>query len=298
MPRAAAHLAVAMAALVYAGCGSSPTPPTPIPPTPTPPVNSLPVIDGFTVQGTRAAKEPANFADVGEAVPVSAKVHDDDTPAAQLEYQWSATAGTLSGTGASVTWTAPSNATTPVDVTITLKVVDHYGFAGQPPSFTQSVTGTTMLSLHDSATEVGTMARQFLLDFSDSTLPLDTVMRNFDPACTAEFDDVRFNRAHLKIVAFNIGQPTVTIPFGDSFCPAINQADHTRSQHGDACTGTPSHWESILLDDNSFQVVDGTDWVTGFYKPDLKAWRLCDSQFTGTCKGCSVAGVSILKFFR
>src|SRR5262249_60737544 len=72
-----------------------------------PPQNNLPVIDSFTVQGTRSPKEPAGFADVGETVPVSAKGHDDDTPAGQLEDQWSAAAGQLHGRGAGRPWIAP-----------------------------------------------------------------------------------------------------------------------------------------------------------------------------------------------
>src|SRR5215471_4087878 len=127
--RFAAAVGVALAGALVISCSGSPyVPPTqPPPPPPEPPANNLPVIDSVTFQGTRP-KEPVDFADVGEAVPVVAKVHDDETPADQLDYQWSATAGTFSGTGASVTWTAPASAQTPADVTITLKVVEKYGF--------------------------------------------------------------------------------------------------------------------------------------------------------------------------
>jgi hypothetical protein len=247
----------------------------------TPPANALPVIDSLTVQGTRSAKEPANFADVNETVAVSAKVHDDDTPAAQLEYQWSATAGTFSGSGASVTWTAPSSATTPADVTLTLKVVDHYGFPGQAPSFTQSVSGSTTLSLHDSATEVGTMARQFLLDFSDSSVAVDKVMRNFDMTCGPaqdERDQVANNRVILRIEKSNIGAASTTVPFGNSLCPVPG-----RIQRGDACSAVPSHWESTLFANGHYTIADGIDYVSAYYHADIKTWKLCDSQFPGTC---------------
>jgi hypothetical protein len=274
--------AIAAAALVVAACGSSPTTPQPPPPTPTPPANSLPVIDGFTVQGTRAPKEPANFADVGEAVPVTAKVHDDDTPAAQLEYQWSATTGTFSGTGASVTWTAPSSALTPANVVIALKVVDHYGFTGQPPSFTQSVTGTTTVSLHDSVTEVGTMARQFLLDFSDSSITdVPYIMRNFDMTCELaqeEAQQVADNRVTHHNVKWNIGPATVSVPFGNAICPVPG-----RFQRGDACSAVPSHWESIVLANGHYQIADGVDYVSAYYHPEVTAWKLCDSEFPGSC---------------
>ncbi len=77
-------------------------------------------------------------------------------------YQWSATAGTFSGSGRNVTWTAPDAATTPGIVTITLKVVENYGHPGQAKIFAHDVSGTQTISLHDSVKEVGDMARQFL----------------------------------------------------------------------------------------------------------------------------------------
>jgi hypothetical protein len=280
--RRTAALAFATAgALLALTCGGpAPSPPPTPTPTPTPPANSPPVIDGFTVQGTRSPKEPANFADLGEAVPVAAKVHDDDTPAEQLEYQWSATAGTFSGTGTSVTWTAPSTAPTiPTDVTITVKVIDHYGFPGQAPQFTQSVTGTTTLSLHDSANEVGTMARQFLLDFSDSTITdVPYIMRNFDMTCRdaqSEFDDVSNNRKQRRIVKYEIGPARVTVPFGNAACPITGG----RSQRGDACSATHAHWESTEFANGHYVISDGDDWINAFYHADVKAWKLCDSEF-------------------
>jgi hypothetical protein len=282
--------------LCLAACGSS-TPPTQPSgggnnggggTTQTPPANALPVIDSFTVQGTRVPKEPANFADLGEAITVSAKVHDDDTPSAQLEFQWSASAGTFSGSGTSVTWTAPSTGATPTDVTITLKVVDHFGFPGQTPAFTQSVTGTTLLSLHDSATEVGTMARQFLLDFSDSSVPVDQVMRNFDMTCGPaqdERDQVAYNRTAFHIEKYTIGPATATVPFGNSLCPIPG-----RIQRGDACSAVPSHWESTILANKHYQIADGVDYVSAYYHADIKTWKLCDSQFPGTCFDATANG--------
>jgi hypothetical protein len=295
--RLATTVAIALAgSLCLAACGGSNEPTSPTTGgsggsgggTSNPPANVPPVIDAFTVQGTRVPKEPGGFADVGETVPISATVHDDDTPAAQLDYQWSATAGTFSGSGTSVNWTAPSSASTPVDVTITLKVVDHYGFPGQTPAFTQSVSGTTTLSLHDSVKEVGDMARQFLLDFSDSNVPVDTVMRNFDMTCQLaqdERDQVIFNRATFLIEKWKIDPATVTVPFGNSICPVP-----ARFQRGDACSAVPSHWESRILSNGHRQIADGIDYVSAYYHPEVKAWKLCDSEFPGTCFDATTNG--------
>jgi hypothetical protein len=285
-----ALLAIGVAALAAACSGSGPMSPSPpsgggggTPTPPTPPPNNLPVIDSIAIQGTRSPKEPPNFADLGETVNVTAKVHDDETAADQLEYQWAASVGTINGTGASATWQAPrSAATIPMDVTITLKVVERYGFPGQPPAYSHDVTGTQTLSLHDSINEVGTMARQFLLDFSDSSITdVPYIMRNFDLSCReaqSEAQQVTDNRHDLKIVKWNIGTPRVTLPFGNAICPIPG-----RSQRGDACSATPSHWESTIKSNGHYTIADGDDWINAFYHADLKAWKLCDSQFPGTC---------------
>jgi hypothetical protein len=276
---AATILGVAGAILIAACSGPPPTTPTPPPGPVTPPPNNLPVIDSIMIQGTRS-KEPANFADVGESVPVVAKVHDDETPADQLEYQWTATAGTFTGTGAGVVWMAPAAATTPADVTITLKVVEKYGYPGGPLNFSHDVSGDATLSLHDSKKEVGDMAHQFLLDFSDSSIrDVSYIMRNYDPSCRGtqeETQQVADNRRLFQIHRSSIGTTTVTVNFGDNFCPIPG-----RIQRGDACSVTPVFWDSTYLPDGSRDTVVGNDWVAAYYRPQLKAWKLCDSQFDG-----------------
>jgi hypothetical protein len=255
-----------------------------------PPPNNPPGIDSIAIQGTRA-NEPANFADIGETVNVAATVHDDETPVDQLQYQWTSSVGSIDGTGTQVKWIAPAGmpGSDPVDVTITLKVTEKYGQSGQ---FQHDVSGTATLSLHDSVKEVGDMARQFLLDFSDSTITdVSYIMRNFDPSCSGtgmETQQVSDNRKKFKIVRWNVGPSSVKIPFGNAFCPVPD-----RVQRGDACASNPVHWESEVIGGNHFQIADGTDWVAAYYRTALKAWKLCDSQFTGTCvdtttgSGCS-----------
>src|SRR5918993_1337474 len=157
---------------------------------PNPPANSQPVIESITVQGSRP-RQPANFADLGESIAVSAKVRDAETPVEQLVYAWTATAGTFTGTGANVTWQAPATAPvaveglTPATVTITLTITEKFGHPGGPLSFEQSVWNTVNVALHDSVKEVGDMSRQFLLDFSNTNIKdANYVMRNFGSAAT------------------------------------------------------------------------------------------------------------------
>jgi hypothetical protein len=274
--RVIALLAGITAAVAVLRCGGSPIAPPP-PPPPPPPANNLPVIDSITIQGTRP-NEPASFADAGETVNITARIHDDETAVDQLQLQWSAPVGTFSGSGTAVTWTAPASVSAPADVTISLKVTEKYGTA---LAFSHSVDGSATLSLHDSIKEVGEMARQFLLDFSDSSIPVSQVMRNFDPACPGtneETSQVTGNRHTFQIVKWDIGQPTVRVPFGNAFCPVPG-----RTQLGDACSSTPSHWESKFLSNGNYQIADGVDYISAYYRPALKAWKLCDSQFVGTC---------------
>jgi hypothetical protein len=286
--------AVVAAALVVAACGGSPSAPTP----PSgngggvvaPPANNPPSIQSIVVQGTRA-KEPASFADVGEVVPVSATVKDDETPVGQLQYNWSATAGTFSGTGASVTWQAPATATAPVAVTLTLEVVERYGTA--PNTFEHRVSATSKVSLHDSIKEVGDMARQFLLDFSDSSIRnVDYIMRNFGSANTCpdvrevnnERADVSADRDKYQIVNSRIGAARVTVNFGGT-CPY-------RSKKGDACAVVPSYWQSRDLSTNAVGAVEGDDIVASSYSPTDSRWWLCASDYDGR----SVSGARLRGF--
>jgi hypothetical protein len=276
-----------IAALLAAACGGkSPTTPTPSGGSNAggqqPPSNNLPVIDSISVQGSRP-KQPANFADIGETIAVSAKVHDDETAVEQLQYQWSAPEGSFAGTGASVTWAAPADIQAAHDITITLKVVEKYG---ANLAFEHSVTSTATLSLHNSIKEVGDMSRQFLIDFSDTNLTdADYVIRNFSRArCPqpAEVDseraDVVKNYTDFIMQTFKIGPASVTVNFGGT-CPVIPGHGPKR---GDACAIVPSFWDSIKRSDNQRRAVDGDDIIAAAYSGEDKRWWLCASDYRGT----------------
>jgi hypothetical protein len=258
-------------------CGSSPVAPAPPPPPPPPPANNAPVIIAITVQGGRP-NEPPNFADVGETVSVRAEVRDDETPVAQLQYNWTAPVGTFTGSGASVTWQAPAQAQTPADVALRLEVVERYGPAAAPTSLEHRVNGSATVRLHDSIGEVGDMARQFLLDFGDSSIrDVSYIMRNFEPGCYGTEDErqqVADNRRDVRIVASSVGAGTVSVAFG-GICPF-------RSRPGDACARVPVVWDSIVLSTGQRGVVRGIDQLAATYVRARGEWRLCDSQFDGT----------------
>ena len=107
----------------------------------------------------------------------------------------------------------------------------------RPPSATATVR------VHDSIKEVGDKARQFLLDFSDSSIrDVSYIMRNFEPGCygtAEEAAQVADNRAGYEIVASSVGAATVTVNFG-GVCAF-------RAKPGDACANVPVMWDSRNL---------------------------------------------------
>jgi hypothetical protein len=258
-------------------CGGSPNGPAPPPPPPAPPpANSLPSVDGITAQGRRAG-QPARFADLGETIDVRATVRDTETSVDELVYQWTASAGTFSGTGRNTTWTAPSSATTPATVTLTLKVVENYGHPGQARIYSQEVTSTATIALHDSAKEVGEMAVRFLTEFSKPQTNRDwrDVMRDFNRArCpdSGEYDaervSVEEHIAKFVMHTYQVGAASVRIAFG------------TRCEEnvaGDACAAVPVFWDST--GPNGRGSTRGTDYLAAVFAPADDRWWLCSSRY-------------------
>jgi len=274
-PNRAARLASIAGAITLlaglTGCGgSSPAGPTPTPqpqvvvppPTMTPPPNTAPVISGLTAQGTRR-REPANLADAGEEIVLTATVTDAETAVDRLTFEWSSPVGSFSGTGPSVRWRAPASVPAPLVASLQLRVVDGELRAER----------SVAVRVHDHAREVGDMATLFLRDFSDSTIPPSTVMRNFLPDCYGTRDErqqVEDNRTGFNILSSLVGPAKVAVDF-DGVCPY-------ESKPGDACSVTPVRWESRKRN-GEIEVVAGEDQVAAVYRQDR--WWLCDSSFDG-----------------
>jgi hypothetical protein len=223
-----------------------------------------PVIQSIVAQGTRSS-EPAQFADLNETINVTALVTDADTPAASLQYTWSADQGSISGTGSKVTWQAPASATTPGKVTITLSVSDG----------SSNVTGTSSVSLHNSTKEIGDIATLFLVNFSKSEVPVDTVMQDFTPSCpgtAAERQDVVNNRNGFVITSWNVAPPQVTVDFGAG-CQTVHGL-----REGDGCSYSQVRWDSNKVGGGT-DSVEGVDQIGAVFLTDR--WWLCSSDFDG-----------------
>jgi hypothetical protein len=239
------------------------------------PTGEPPVIAAIAARGTRL-NEPANFADLGEEIAVTASVQDPDTPSDQLTFEWTGEAGSFSGSGASVKWRAPAAAVTPLQVKLTVTVSDRTS---------NRVSASTAVRLHDSAKEVGDLAREFLLDFSDSTKTPVFVMRNFSTGdrCASEradeLADVEKNRRFYLITASTVGAAAVNVQFASRPCTFAPVP-------GDACAAVPVLWDSrCLVTNDECKAGDsgrasGVDHVTAVY--EQSQWRLCASHFKGT----------------
>ncbi|MEK6630677.1 MAG: IPT/TIG domain-containing protein [Acidobacteriota bacterium] len=250
-----------------------------------PPPNTPPTILSIVVQGPRA-NQPSNFADLNEEVVVTATIADAETPVAQLTYTWTAEAGTItSASGPVARWRAPATMSTPRSVTITLtvtEVVAQVGGLDGRTLITQNTVGNTSVSVHDSVKEIADLAYQFLVDFSNSALAPEYVVRNFYSGCSGaaeELSDVVKNRATYNIYNWKVGAVfPVAVAFNDK-CPF-------RGKPGDGCAQVPVEWHSTCLKTSDectagqTYTTIGTGQCTMVYRQNR--WWLCDSDFNGT----------------
>lgn len=244
-----------------------------------PPPNALPVIVSIVAQGSRP-RQPANFADLNESIGVTATVTDAETPVDQLEYQWSATHGTFSGTGPRVTWQAPATASTPLQVTLTLRVIERFGTGGV---FQQEVSGPRTVALHDSAREVGDMAVRFLTEFSkpQTNKDVNDIMRDFSAvACPdpgevlAEREQVITHYTNFFMHSYRVDPATVSFNFAGR-CSYENK-------QGDACVAVPVRWDSTDKRTDVRRQTVGVDHLAAVYAPRDARWWLCSSSFQDT----------------
>ncbi|MEO8260271.1 MAG: IPT/TIG domain-containing protein [Acidobacteriota bacterium] len=249
--------------------------------------NAPPVIGLLSARGTRP-NQPVQFADLDEVIDVSAVVADAETPGTELTYEWSSNAiGTFIGTGPVVRWRAPlTPPLVPINVSLTLIVIERYASVdggGLPVTRENRAEKNIQVSVHDSKSEISAMARDFLLDFTDSRITdLATILRNFTddiPACAsaklAEGNEIDSNRQNytIDLAASTVGTPVVTFNF-QGLCPV-----HT--VYGDACALVPVDWRSIRKPTGQPEHVRGTDQLSAVYLPAQGRWRLCGSDFDG-----------------
>jgi hypothetical protein len=243
--------------------------------------NQPPTISAVRAQGSKYQNQPSRYADLDEDIEVSVDVSDNETPVAQLKFEWSSSpsGGTFSGEGRVMRWRAPREVDrTPVAFTLTATVIEQYQTVdtnGSVVTREHRTTGTVVVQVHNSSKEVADVAGQFLTDFSNSSVPAETVVRNFSDNCSGksgELVDVKENRSTRTITSSNIGAPTVRINFGGSCA--------FRGRPGDACVTMSCQWTSTIKATGKTENTKGTCYLTAVH--EAPRWLLCESEFDGT----------------
>jgi hypothetical protein len=262
-----------------AACDRTPVTPTPEGPPAHPPVqNAPPVIQTVTaVVKTKA--------EVDTDVPVTAQVTDAETPIANLQFNWSANVGQFSGTGPSVTWRLPKGtAATPVDVRITLSVVEQYqnfDASGTPIISRNQVSASAApFRADDSVAEISAITLHFLVDlFGNYSVSPEACVVDFWDGCRGKLDelnDIIDNRA--KRVIFGTDATIGSITFNSDQTAADVEAP-CQFHDKDAVTGVAAN-------------PAGTCSLTATYQQGR--WWLCDSHFS--TPGSQPTGLP--RFFR
>ena len=246
--------------------------------------NQPPVVNSIRSIGSQAG-EPSGFADQGETVTLVATVTDAETSTNSLAYEWTGP-GTFTGSAAITVWRLPAIVSpTPSPVTATLTVTET--FVEGAVTHKNITTFPFVMQVHDSPKEVGDMARDFLQLFSQSSVPPDTVVHNFQDGCGAggtgkrdERDQTANNRSNYNIVFWTVDDPRATISFGG--------VSPFRFRRADAWAAVDVMWISACLRRDlsigcaaagSTRTDRGVDWVTAHYDVPTNRWWLCDSDY-------------------
>lgn len=262
-------LCAACALSLVAACEVAPqaAPSPPAPPAQAPPnvVHTPPVIRSVTVATTRA--------EVDQDVAVTAVVEDAETPVDALTFVWTTDAGSVIGTGPAVTWRLSKGAaTTPLDVTISLQVVERYtetNSQGQPvPRELAATAAATPFRVHDSAAEVSRIAVSFLVDkFGNSNVPAGACLVDFSDACSgkaAELQDVLHNRETFVILSAEARVTSVSV-----------DATRTHATVIAACT-----FQDRTIATGKIGISRGDCLLTAIF--EAGRWWLCTSNFSAT----------------
>jgi hypothetical protein len=234
--------------------------------------NAPPVIQAITV---------SSRAEASTQLDVSAVAQDQETSPANLIYEWSSTAGSFSGSGASVRWVVPA-INTPTAVDLTLTVVERYTVpvaGGGVETRENRVSKTTTVHANDSSREITVLATTFIDDFIHSERSPEFSVRNFSNSCQGkqdELSDIRDNRRLFVIDPAQSSLGTGSIGFYDTGNVARRIAVPP-SQAGFAEFLAPCRFTSTRISTGRVEVASGTCRLTTVYE-DWQ-WRLCDSNF-------------------
>jgi len=223
--------------------------------------NPAPRITSLTATSSRA--------EVDTEVAVSAVV-EDETPADQLIFEWTADKGTFTGTGPRVRWRAPRGERTPARYELKLTVTERYTSTdadGLTEQRENKVSGSTRVTVNDSRKEVTDLVLTFLGDFANSSVSPEVCVRNFSDNCPGkreELDDVRHNRATYTVTGSRFSVREVTFDQPMLWAEVV----------------APCEFTSTIKATGKIERATGNCLFTAVYEIDQ--WWLCDSRFRGS----------------
>jgi len=224
-------------------------------PIPTPSTNNAPRILGLTLSTNRA--------EIGQSVTVTANVTDDETLASNLTYEWTASAGTISGAGNEVVWTAPTDQSMPAVHTISLSVIETYG-SQQAPQQHRITDVSPAIYVDDSPRTIRSISEQFLRDFANSTVTPETCLQNFSDSCrgkASERNDIINNRRVYAIRASQFSNWRVRL----------------NSTMSSGTVTVRCKFTSTIKATGATEVADGDCELRLIYENNR--WWLCDSSY-------------------
>lgn len=160
----------------------------------------------------RSIKVPSSRVEAGTDITITAVVDDAETPLSELTFQWSASAGTITGSGTTATWRMPPGIKSGVDVVIGLTVFDSHDTVVNNFVVKQQFVATAISApfrVHDSVAEVKELARKFLVDlFGNSSVPAEACVVDFADVC-ANFGEGQANELQ-QIIAHRAGYVVIS----------------------------------------------------------------------------------------
>jgi len=182
---------LAVAGVLAAACAAPVPPPVTAP---APEANQSPVI-------SKVAASPAGIVS-GKSTTITAAVTDpDDDP---LTYSWTASEGTISGTGSEVIWVAPNKAG---NFTIGLTVTDNRGGQATNSLAIDVIAPTKTVTINTTAAETGTVDQKNATDYSRTRAGDDSA--NVGYRAFWSFDINSLGGKTIKSATLKFSEPTV-----------------------------------------------------------------------------------------
>jgi hypothetical protein len=226
--------------------------------------NAPPVVRAVELEQVRV--------EAGGSTKVTAVVEDAETPLDQLRYEWTASAGTFVGEGREVSWQAPTEVDEPIDVTLSVAVVENVSNGGTEVNRTTFAVPDAV-RVHDSVAELTALARTFLDDFIDNSVSPSETVRNFSDSCSGKQSELR-DVQRVRDLYTMLGSSTYSIRSVAIVEPWVRGGITARCE-----------FRSREKSTGSEGTARGTCRLTAVYESNR--WMLCDSHFDGPSSGLS-----------